>query len=417
MSEYKTSKSKKSTILRVAILSTLFLFGSVAGMRVLLSMRKPAKRKAIPSRPLHVQTQVVKKQPTTLFLEGFGTTQALKQVSVVPEVSGKVTYVSPLLKVGARVKKGTLLVRIDSRVYGAEYSRLKGQYNSLKKQIKILKQALSLDRSNLSRNRRLLRSKAIDRGTYDQQKIRLLERQQRLESMEQNMHNLRGQLRKAAINLGRTRIRAPFDARVAKADVDLSAYVGPNRSIATLESRYTLEIPVSFPVSSLNQFKSKDGEPIDLEALPAYFKQLPPVQISQSNRPSTVWTGRVVRIGAKLDLSTRTIPLWIRIDLRSRVKKSRKYKYQPTILPGTFCQVRIPIRKEQDAVVVPRQAIYGEYTYLAINNRISRRKVKVSHTNKDSVVLTRGLNPGEKLIVSPLVDPLVGAQVTQTVRQ
>lgn len=404
-------QSGRWLMLRVGILSALVLFMSLVGMRVLLSMRKAPKRKAQTVSQVRVQTQVVKKQAMRLTLKGYGTTQAKRVVELIPEVAGKVVYISPLLREGARVKKGALLLRLDSRSYAIEYKRLKRQIASLRKQSKLLASALRLNRRNVNRNRRLLRRKVIDQGSYDTQSIQFIDRQQRLESLKQNIGNLEEQLRLAALKLQHTRIRAPFDARITSALAEKGGYVSMGKPVAKLESRYELELPVSFPLASLQGIRNDKGEPIDLEQLPAYLATLPAVTIRQSES-KVVWKGRVVRVGAKLDLSTRTVPLWVHISLRQRKRSSRGFVTQPTLLPGTFCQVAIPTRKRREVVVVPRQALYGNIAYLAVDNRIARRRVDVIETSGDKVLLSKGLKPGERLIISPLVAPRVGAPIT-----
>lgn len=393
--------------LRVGLLSLGVLVLSLAGMRALVSMRKPAERKAHKKSVREVQTELVKKRSVSLFLKGFGTAEAEHKVELMPEVSGRAVYVSRALREGARVKKGALLLRIDGSRFAIDYRRIKGQIGSLQTQIKLLKRALSLDSSVFRRNERLYRRKVIDRGTYEQQQIRLVERQQRLEGMKQTLANLRGQLRNVAWQLSRTRIRAPFDARVTKVSVSRGGYVMSGRGIATLESRGVVEIPVSFPMASLLGVKDAKGGTVSLESLPAYLRGLPAVKITQSGRNSRTWKGRVVRVGARLDLSTRTVPLWVRVQPHSSGE---------SLLPGTFCQVHIPTRTVREAVIVPRAAVYGKFVYLAVNNRLERRQLEILQRSSEAVVVGKGLSPGERLIISPLVDPMVGTPVVSRQR-
>jgi len=381
---------------------------------VLAGMREPAKPRRVGAQRVQVETQAVRKRRLALRLEGVGTAQALRQVRLMPEVSGEIAYVSPQLRAGARVAKGALLVRIDGSQLAIEYRRLKGHSGSLQKQIKMLRSALALDQRHVARSRRLLRGRALDRGSYERQKMQSLDRQQRLESMRQSAANIRGQLRSTAWKLRKTRIRAPFDARVAAHGAERGGYASPGQPLATLESQHTLEIPVSFAADVLRRIKDRAGERVPVERLVSHLATLPPVKVTSSSAPGQVWRGRVVRVGAKIDLSTRTVPLWIRVTLRATKRRRGREVVvtQPTLLPGTFCRVQIPIRSAQEAVVIPKQALYsGGYTYLAIDNKISRRKVQVAHINGDDAILARGLRPGEELIVSPLVDPIEGTRV------
>lgn len=402
-------RTSKGQILRYVVLSILVLGVGFGGMRMLFKMKKKPVRKGTSKQVVRVDTQRVEPKPLHLHLEGLGTAQANKEVGVAPELSGRVVYVSPKMRTGSRVRRGTLLMRIDSRSYSLEYKRLKRQLAALKKQIQLSQQALGLNRKLLQRNRRLLRRKAIDIGSYEQQRIALLDRQQRLESLKQNASLTEVQLSNASLTLQKTYVRAPFDARIVQTNIDRGDFVSMGRSIATLESRDAVLIPVSFPIDSIRGIKSKDGKLVDVEKLTKYLGTLPPVEVTSSGIAGSAWKGRVVRVGAKLDLSTRTLALWVKVTLKQRRKRAAVTA--STLLPGTFCKVKIPIQFTPNAIAIPKQALYGNNVYVVEDSKIRKRRVSIAHTTTQQVFIRSGLQSGDVLIVSPLTDPLEGTVV------
>lgn len=410
----------KGHVARVIILALLFLVGGFVVMRLMFSMRPKPKRKSFVEQKVSVETQQVRGRSLHLHLEGYGTAEAKSIVELVPEVSGQAVYVSPLLKQDARVGKGTLLVRIDPRDYNLELQRLKKQLQALRVQIKVSEQALQVHQRNLKRNKRLLQTRAIDDGSYEQQEMGLLDRIQRLESLKQSAETTEIQIATASLKVQKTQIRVPFDARVVSGNLVQSGYVTQGKSVATLESREAVLIPVAFPSDALRNIRDQQGKIVDLEQLPNYLSKLPAVQVTISGTTSPIWSGRVVRVGAKLDLNTRTLPLWIQVDLNPKGAKnspsrSRHQTSSPsapqTLLPGTFCHLRVPVTFLQDAIALPKPALYEDSVYLVVNERIQRRKVVVGHTSATHIYVTSGLSLGELVIISPLVDPLEGTPV------
>lgn len=409
------SVTKKYFAVRVIIVSMLFLLGSVFLTSLLFSSKEKPKRKDVSSQAISVQTRRVQMRSMDRKLEGFGTAEALKVVEVVPEISGKALYVSKHFKSGSRVRKGTLLVRVDVREHRLEYKRLKEQLVSLRLQIRLARRALQIDRRYLLRNRRLLRKKAIDAGRYEQQEIRYVERKQRLESLRQTAQTTSNQLSISRLRIQRAWIRAPFDARIVKGSVDPGDYITKGQQIAVLESRDAVEVPVSFPIDTLRSIRDSKGRPVDIEHLAVYLKSLPKVHISTSGSHTPIWEGRVVRVGGKLDLSTRTLPLWVRIPLRAgRRGQKNLQKHSRTLLPGTFCRVSIPIHQANPSIVIPRQALYGSSVYIVVNGKMHRRKIDISYGTKTTVFVRQGLRSGDRLIVSPLTNPLEGVRVQES---
>ncbi|MCB9637294.1 MAG: efflux RND transporter periplasmic adaptor subunit [Myxococcales bacterium] len=410
----------RSRALRGAITAVLILVLGVVSMRTLVRMRKKPQRKKPQALSLRVQTQTILRKDRWLYLDGFGTTQADQSLELVPEVNGKIVYTLRDLKPGRAVKRRQLLLRIDSRTYRLEYDRLKKQRDSLKKQMKLAEEALKLDQRDEARNRRLLKRRAIDPGTYDRVQLRVLERVRALESLRQNYEITDIQLQQASINVSRTGLYSPFDARITQGTLNYGTFVAAGRSVLTLESTEAVEIPVAFSLEDLRKIRDEQGQEISIDKIPAYLRKLGPVEVHLPQSTGEAWKGIVQRIGGRLDLRTRTIDLWVRIPLRNSTSKKSEVINKKILLPGVFCQVRLPIRKIPHAVRVPRQAIYdGSYVYMVVTDdkgqkRLRRRKVEIAHTSNEYVLVQDGVKDQESLVISPLSDPVEGTPVFST---
>jgi RND family efflux transporter MFP subunit len=379
-------------------------------------MRKKPARKKPQALSLRVQTLSIQRQDRWLYLEGFGTTQADQRVEIVPEVNGKVVYSLDDLKPGLLVKRRSLLFRIDAEMYQFEYERLKRQYDSLKVQVKLSEDALKLDERDQKRNERLLKRQAIDPGTFDRVRLRVIERIRALESLRQNLAITEVQKKQAALNLSRTKLFAPFDGRVTQGNLSRGSFVASGRGVATLESTEAVDLPVAFSLDDLQKIRTEGGDSVSLDQIPAFLQKHGAVAVGRPNEAKARWQGVVQRVGGRLDLTTRTLDLWIHIPLRrSTQRKAGALENKELLLPGVFCKARIPVRKIPRAVRIPRQAIYdNKYVYLVADGRLKRREIRIVHTGSEDVIVQEGFQDNEKLVTSPLTDPIEGTPVFVT---
>lgn len=394
----------RARLLRGVIASVLILVVGVLAFRVMSRMRKrPQKKDTLKKVSLRVVAQEVRYKAQLLRLKGFGTAEPDRKLEIVSQVTGKVVFVvRPAFKVGVRVRRGQTLLVVDRSDYTIEHKRLKATIASLKKQIKIAERAYQLSRKNLGRSKRLVKRSALDPGTYEQAEQGVLDRGQRLESLRQALQVNQIQLRRARLNLNRTTIRAPFHARISQGNISRGTFVAAGRLVGAIESVDAVEIPVAFSLEALHKMARKDGAPIKLNEIPAYLAKLPPVTVTAGEQ---TWKGRVLRTASSLDVATRTLTLFVNVNLRQQ-------KQVGNLLPGTFCGVRIPVRRMKRVIALPRRALYqGNVMYVAVEGKIAQRKVEVAYRDSERVYVTGGLREGDKVIVSKLADPVVGTPV------
>ncbi|TNE50165.1 MAG: efflux RND transporter periplasmic adaptor subunit [Deltaproteobacteria bacterium] len=383
---------------------TVALFGvGLMVMQFLGKKRKPPRRTKAPALTTQVSTLTIQPRSKLLYIEGFGTVVATQQVRLVPEVSGIVRATVSDFKPGRLVKKGQLLVRLDQQSYALEFRRLQAQQVSLKKQLALGQKALRLDRLTLQRNEQLLRDSAVDKNSVDQMRMRIREREQRQETLRQTLSMTYIQMQSANLQIQRSRIRAPFNARVVSGGVDVGGYAAQGQPLATLESVDSVDIPVGIPQHTLLNWTNDKGELLSPQDIPTWLRKLPRVQVSLGSSPKLRWKGRVVRVGGSLDSQTRTVDLWVRVKLSPKTGGA--------LLTGTYCQVRIPYRRIHGAITLPRQAVYGATVYVVEKGRLQPRRVTVVHRNADSVVIGAGLSKGEEVVTSYLLQPVPGMRV------
>ena len=107
------------------------------------------------------------------------------------------------------------------------------------------------------------------------------------------------------------------------------------------------------------------------------------------------------------DKQTRTLTVAVRVDVETAPKKN------PRSLPlveGMFCSVKIPGRSLHQVFRLPRQAVSFENTvYTAEGNRLRTVQVEVVRIDGEYAYVADGLNVGDTVVTTRLIDPLENA--------
>ncbi|MFC6670576.1 hypothetical protein [Marinobacterium aestuariivivens] len=99
----------------------ILVFAALAGVSALIMLNRPeARRAAVPTAPLvQVETRILETQPYQVRLQSYGIVRPRTQSTLLPQVSGPITEVSPNFRDGGFFEAGEILLHIDSRDYEA----------------------------------------------------------------------------------------------------------------------------------------------------------------------------------------------------------------------------------------------------------------------------------------------------------
>jgi hypothetical protein len=83
------------------------------------------------------------------------------------------------------------------------------------------------------------------------------------------------------------------------------------------------------------------------------------------------------------------------------------------LVEGMFCRVEIPGRTLQGVFRLPRHAVSFDNTvYVADGSRLKTVAVTVARTQGEEALISGGLQAGQQVIVTRLVDPLENTLLT-----
>jgi multidrug efflux system membrane fusion protein len=343
----------------------------VAAGAFVYSNRGPqAAAAAAPSGPpaMPVPVKSVIKKTIPVFLEYSARTESIREVPLQAKVAGYIQ--SQPATDGADVKEGDLLYKIDDRDYRAALDQAKAQA-----QRNVA--ALSYARSNFNRGDELVKTGFLARDNYDQRASTLGQSEASVAMDNATVHS-------AEINLAYTEIRAPFAGRLGRNRAAVGTLVGGAGS--TLNTLVQLD-PLYVT------FNPSERDLAAIQTARATRKVVANVALPDDS--SLSYSGELSFIDNGVDRGTGTI------TARATVPNPKF-----TLLPGQYVRVRLHVRDETDALLVPQTALgssqLGKYVYIVgADGKAEQKLVSLGPTDGESVSVT-GLSETDRVITGNL---------------
>ncbi len=378
---------------------------------------------------------------------GYGIVEPGRVWNAVAQVSGRIIKVHANFKKGAILKKGTEIVRISPddykiaiaqaeaniRAAEAKLQELRLSRDNTKASLAIERQSLAINEQEYQRSLTLKKRGTIAQATLDKERRNLLNQRKRVLELENaiklNPVQIKAQIEQKAIstanletarlNLQRTSIRLPFDARIAKVNVEVTQFVGAGTVLGSGDSTSRAEIPAQIP---LKQFRGLLKASIDGQAQPVEINEGALSRMAKALGMKAVvrvrfddhvveWPGEVVRISDTVDPKTRTIGAIVSVD---SAYKSVVPGDRPPLIKGMFVEVEIRTTKLAGQFVIPRSALHSGKVYLVDDkSRLLIKPVRVRLVQGDFVVIAQGLQANDRVVVSDL-SPAIAGMLLQT---
>jgi len=315
-----------------------------------------------------------RQEPVIEYLEMTGTVAASKTVNLVARVPGYLESVN--FKDGAVVPEGELLFVIEQAPYEA--------------QVALNQAALVRAQAELDRQQAMMKENATAETT--------------VENWVSQRDQAKAQLELAQINLGYTRVAAPFTGRLGARQVDPGNLVGSSGPtvLATLEQ--LKPIYVNFNLNERDALHMRDLlRKYNMEVGSHVGKA--PVEVGLQNEKGYPHVGVLDFADNSLSTSTGTIAL------RGVFKNE-----DTTLFPGLFARVRIPLGGPRPMLVIPGSAIgndqQGDFVYVVgPTDVVERRSILKGPATEGGLAIRNGLTEGDRVIVNGLLNARVGEKV------
>ncbi|WP_018148200.1 efflux RND transporter periplasmic adaptor subunit [Henriciella marina] len=366
------------------VLPVLVLVVLVGGGFVLTSIFKPPVERADEQpRGLSVFAEAAERTALDLKVNVQGEVRPKRQIVVAPQISGRVSYVSPDFVDGGFIRQGQVLVRLEAADYELGVTRARSGVASAE-------QALARERAEAE----LAQQDIEDLGIEDASP--LARREPQLAEAEANLNSAKAQLADVQLALNRTAITAPFSGRVRERSADLGQFVSPGQALGTIFATDVVE--VSLPLS--DEELGRTGLPLAF----AETEEQPGPQVVFSTNVAgerREWIGRVKRTSAALNPQTRLINVIAELEDPYGAGADDGVP----MAPGLFVDAQIDGRRIEDVVRIPRSALRGvDRVFIGDgpNGKLEIRTVDVIYSTDEGAYVSSGVEDGEYAIVSPI---------------
>ncbi len=278
------------------------------------------------------------------FIETNGTLEAEREVDIVARIGGPLVALNT--EEGIQVKAGALLAQLDEAESRA--------------QVEIAQVALQDAELVHNRARASLENAVVSQEVYD--------------SALSALESARAQLAGNEIQLGYTRITAPFDGLIIQRAVKFGETVTVGQQLFRISDFDPLLCTIGVPERDLTRLSIGQSAILEVEAF-----------------PGEVFQGRVLRISPVVDATTGTIRVTLEVDRQGRLS------------PGMFAGVRLVTDVRENALIMPKRALslesLADSVFVVEDGVAYRRNVTLGYEEDDRVEVTDGLRANDRVIV------------------
>jgi RND family efflux transporter MFP subunit len=288
-----------------------------------------------PQVPVPAQIDVVNvvEQPLDVQLSLPAELQAFQSVAVYARVTGFVKTVG--VDRGSKVRAGELLITLDAPELAAQRAEAESKVQAAQAQVAATQAKTDADRSTFER----LKAAAATPGVVAGNDVVLAQKatetsEHQLASATQSVEAAKQAVAAIRDMEAYLRVTAPFAGVITERNVHPGALVGLASAsggtpmLRIVENR-RLRLVVPVPEAYTTNIRSGAEVPFSVAAYPGH-----------------TFSGRVARIAEAVDTSTRTMA--IELDVSND---------NGQLSPGTFCQVRWPVRRRQPSLFVPSSSV------------------------------------------------------------
>jgi membrane fusion protein, multidrug efflux system len=348
----------KRYVLIIAL--SLLLFGGLFGWKF-FQINQAIKNIPMPSSPV-VAATTVQRSDWQSYLTAVGSLVAVAGIEVSSEVSGKVKAIH--FESGQSVKRGHLLVELDSSTDEAELSGLDAAYR--------------LEWAKFNRSQQLIGRNFIAKSDFDLNKATLDEARAVVAA------------KKAAIE--KKRIIAPFSGVLGIRKVNVGQYLAPGDAIAPLQQLQPIYADFALPEQHLASLKVEQMLTLTVQAY-----------------PNKVFNGHITAINSGIDESTRSVKIRATLDNAERL-----------LHPGMFVDVQLLLSGTKSVLTVPDTAIsynpYGDSVFVIESSKkgltVNLKQIVTGETRDGRVEIVKGLNEDDSVVSAGQVKLRNGMQVT-----
>jgi multidrug efflux system membrane fusion protein len=348
---------------------------------ILFALSACAEKSPPPKPVAPVTAALVAQKAVPYEVRAIGNIEAYANVIIKSQIGGILSKIH--FREGQFVNKGARLFTIDPRPLQATLMQARG---ALKRDEAQLANA----REDEKRYAELVKKGYISRQQYEQQRTAA-------DALEATVNADKAAVDYAELQVSYCYINSPINGRVGDILIDQGNIIkanDDNKFLTTIRQIQPIFVTFSVPEKSLAEIKKFMAQ-----------KQLS-VEVTLDNTDKSIEKGVLTFIDNTVDPSTGTI------KMKGTLKNEKS-----RLWPGQFVNVVLFLYTQQDAVVIPSQAVQvgqaGQYVYV-IKEDLSTdiRPITVTRTYGGESIIEKGLKPGERIVTDGQLRIVPGGKVS-----
>ena len=309
--------------------------------------------------PVQVEAFIVRTRPLSENIDVPGTLLPYETTEIRPEISGRIVDLN--IPEGRVVQQGTMLVKLFD--------------GDLQARLKKLEVQLSIAQKTVERQKALLEINGISQQEYD------------LSQLEAN--NLNADIELVKVDIGKTRITAPYTGKVGLKNISLGAYVTPTNILTTISQVNDLKLEFTVPEKYSENMKRGKEVVFNITGVDKDFK------------------ATIMATESGIEANTRTL------KVRALVKGRHDQ-----LVSGGFAKVSLNLGNTGEPLVIPTQAIIPQArekkVVLYKNGQPDFKVVTTGIRDSTFVQILDGLNEGDTIITTGLLAIRPDSKITLT---
>ena len=301
---------------------------------------------------------------------------------LVSEVAGRVIETDFNLDLGKKVKKGDILCRIEITDLNIDIEHIESEQDAAKRRVEVgslIELERQTARESLDQYERMYKLGSVSESDIAKQRRAYKAIEVRVENEKiANQASLDGYINTLKVKrriAEKMTIKAQFDGIVSAVFVHPGALIDANTSLATL---ITINRVVEAKISQENFAGISVGQSAIVRFL---------------GHEDQIYDARTAKILPTAEAETQRYIVHLDVNVKGQTD---------LLVPGLTGEVSIVVGERDAQALVPRRAVFGSGVYVVQEGRVKRRKVELGYVSLNIVEITKGLQPGEQVIVEDI---------------
>ncbi len=313
-----------------------------------------------------------------------GTVQAVEDVILSPMVPGQVIRRDPAFTPGGFVKKNEILLQIDPSDYTNTLELRKSELLQSETNLE-----MEMGRQQVAEQDLQL----IGGDSLTGNERELVLRKPQLNAVKATIRASQAAVQQAQTNLGRTTIRAPFDAHILTQNVTLGSQVAPGDDLGRLVGTQFYWVTANVQVSKLQWLSfpetgEEKGSPVKITNTTAW-------------QPNASREGFLDRQVGALDEQTRLARVLVKVE--DPLAYNQKPGEQPKLMIGAFVELGIKAKPLENVFRLDKNFVRNNDTvWVMKDGKLLIREVEVILSDDTHAYIGKGLENGEMIVTTNL---------------